>query len=87
MVWFPVTDSDRPPRWLGSLWVKLLNSSFHSLSPIIGVVHLFARLDELDVSFCDDAAVCLLEILENLLIIKAQDIGFPNRDRGDLVWS
>jgi hypothetical protein len=69
MIWLPVADSNRPPRWFGSLWVKLLYSSVHGFSPIIGIVHLFARLDELDVSLCDNSAVRLLEILEDLLVI------------------
>ena len=85
MVWLPMTDPGRPPRRLGDLWIKLLDSSIHGFPPIIRVVDLLARLYQLNVGLCNDTAVGLLEILKNLLIVQTQDFGLFDGDGGILV--
>lgn len=74
MVGLSMNHPRRPPRWLGLIWVQLPSLARDDFSSIIWVIHLLARLDELDVGFSQNAAIRLLQILEDFLVVSPQKI-------------
>lgn len=80
MIRFTMANSGGPPWRLSLIWVELMDTTSHRLSSIIWIMNLLAGLNKLHVDFSQEFAVCLLQVLENLLIVSAQEVFILNRD-------
>lgn len=64
-----VSNTSGPPLGLGGLWVCSPRRGGICSPPIVRVIDLFARLDQLDERFGYNSAVGLLKFLECFLIV------------------
>lgn len=74
-----VDDISGPPLWLGLFRVSLLTRSNYSTGlATVRMVCLLARLNKLDESLGDLAAVQLLEVLESILVVLKNFLSVSN---------
>ena len=72
VIWFPMKDTDRPPRRLGLFRVDTLCYSRNHLASIVWEMHLLPRLDEFNVGLGDGSTVQLLKVFKGLFVVSAK---------------